>query len=247
DGRGIGVQNGRERPGETRLHGGAGRFAIAQFLAHAFEDEHVGIHRHAEGENDAGNPWQGQCGPQARHRQDTHDNDEIEPQRNRRNEAREAIVYQQKHDNQAASQYCCTHPFNDRITAERRSNGTVFHNRDWRREGSLTQHDRQVTGFFRGETPRNTCLASRNRLLNNRRREDGVIEHDGHRLAHVLASDALEDLLATAIEPHEHVILPTALVWYGARVGQHVATHGSPALDKERPGVNELTSPWVFL
>src|SRR5215475_426150 len=48
-----------------------------------------------------------------RDRQDTHDNDEIEPQSNRRNETREAIVYQQKHDNQAASQYCCTHPFND--------------------------------------------------------------------------------------------------------------------------------------
>jgi hypothetical protein len=47
------------------LDGAAGFFAVAQFLADALEDQHVGIDRHAHGQHDAGDARQRQRGADA--------------------------------------------------------------------------------------------------------------------------------------------------------------------------------------
>src|SRR5262245_57568903 len=47
----VRVQDGAEGAVVTGLDGGAHRLAAAQFFANTLEDEHVGVHRHTDGEN----------------------------------------------------------------------------------------------------------------------------------------------------------------------------------------------------
>src|SRR5580658_2495373 len=58
--RDVGIGNGRESLLEAGADGGLWRDALAQLLADALVDQHVGIHRHADGEDDAGDARQRQ-------------------------------------------------------------------------------------------------------------------------------------------------------------------------------------------
>src|SRR4029077_8470951 len=49
----VRVDDGQKCLVETRLNGRPGGFSVAQFLADAFEDQHVGIDAHADGQNHA--------------------------------------------------------------------------------------------------------------------------------------------------------------------------------------------------
>jgi hypothetical protein len=58
-------------------------------VANAFVDQHVGVHRHAHGEHDAGNPRQRQR--RAEQRQDTHDHHDVDRHRGGRDDSENPV------------------------------------------------------------------------------------------------------------------------------------------------------------
>jgi hypothetical protein len=58
----IAVDDGGQGLLVAQPHAGAEIDALAEFLADALVDQHIGVHRHAEGEDDAGDAGQGQRG-----------------------------------------------------------------------------------------------------------------------------------------------------------------------------------------
>ena len=58
DGGHVRVDDGQEGFVEAGSHGGRGGLAVAQFFADAFEDQNVGVHAHADGQDDAGDARQ---------------------------------------------------------------------------------------------------------------------------------------------------------------------------------------------
>src|SRR6516165_7970626 len=55
----VSVDDGKKSFVETSLDGSGRRLAIAKFLADAFEDQHVGINAHTDGQDDTGDAGQG--------------------------------------------------------------------------------------------------------------------------------------------------------------------------------------------
>jgi hypothetical protein len=66
DGGGIGVKDGGEGAVETGFHRRHNSLTDAQLLADAFEDQHVGVYCHADGQQDTGDARQRERGPKVR-------------------------------------------------------------------------------------------------------------------------------------------------------------------------------------
>ncbi len=69
---------------------GQRRVAVAQLLADSLVDQHVGVHRHADGQRDAGKARQGQRGAEQRHHRDHHQ--QVEQQREVGDDAEHLVV-----------------------------------------------------------------------------------------------------------------------------------------------------------
>ena len=62
----MGINNGHEGFVKASVHSGARRLAIAKLFTDAFEHQDVGIHAHADGEDDTGDAGQRQHGAEER-------------------------------------------------------------------------------------------------------------------------------------------------------------------------------------
>ena len=56
----VGVHDGRNRVAEALVNGRARRAPGGELLSYSFEDEDVGVHGHPDGEDQPGDPGQGQ-------------------------------------------------------------------------------------------------------------------------------------------------------------------------------------------
>ena len=65
DGGDVRINDGDPGVGKALIDGRRGRLAGANLLADALEDQHIRVHAHADGENDAGDARQGQGERQA--------------------------------------------------------------------------------------------------------------------------------------------------------------------------------------
>jgi hypothetical protein len=84
------IEDGSESPFITGRQGAAQRFAFGRFLANSLENQHVGIHRHADREDNTGDARQGQGRPNGAH--DSKQNDNVGHQREVCDQPRKEVV-----------------------------------------------------------------------------------------------------------------------------------------------------------
>ena len=94
----IRVENRAERLAVGPLDGGTEGFASLQLLAETLVEEHVGIHRQADGQDDAGDTGEGE--DEVPHRHHPEEQDDIDEQADEGNETREAVVEEDEEHHQ---------------------------------------------------------------------------------------------------------------------------------------------------
>src|SRR6267154_754115 len=146
DSRYVRIDNGQKSFVETRIYSRSGRLAIAQFFADAFEDQHVGVNAHADGEDDAGNPWQRQNS--ARQRHERQQNHQVQQQRHDGVGAGKPVVKNHEQHDHDQAECRSLHTVANGIRAERRPNSALFQILDGSRQRTSAQHQRQVMRRF---------------------------------------------------------------------------------------------------
>ena len=90
NGRDVGIHNGLYCACITVFDSCPHCFARAQFFANTFENEHVGVHGHTNGQDNTCNAWQRECALESR--ENGHDKDQVEHKGNIGNKARKTVV-----------------------------------------------------------------------------------------------------------------------------------------------------------
>ena len=96
--RDVRIENRAEGAGVTGGDGAAQRFALGQFLADALVNQHVRVHRHADGEHHARDARQRERRADGAHHPEQ--DDDVGDQRDVRHDAREQIINQHERGNQ---------------------------------------------------------------------------------------------------------------------------------------------------
>src|SRR5439155_25279665 len=86
----VRVNDRQQRLIVSSIHGKTNRLALPEFLTDAFKNQHIGIHTHPDRQNDPGNARQGQGRIQPR--QDADETDQIQGQREVRNQTGEQVI-----------------------------------------------------------------------------------------------------------------------------------------------------------
>eukprot|EP01022_Parablepharisma_sp_SALTPOND_P017185 TRINITY_DN2694_c0_g2_i1.p1 TRINITY_DN2694_c0_g2~~TRINITY_DN2694_c0_g2_i1.p1 ORF type:complete len:1604 (-),score=291.28 TRINITY_DN2694_c0_g2_i1:31015-35826(-) len=199
------IENGQRGAGVALIHGGAGGKSLAQLLAYALVDQHVGVHGHTEGEDDTRNTWQGKrC---AKSGQASQNQEDVERQNGIRHHAGEAIVDDHKDDHEHAADERGVDALIDGLLTEGRTNRPLL--QDVHRCGQCAgaQHDGQVVSFFSSKGAGDGGAAAGDTLLDDRRGVDLAVQHDGHAFLCVFASETLEQTGAAAIKGEHDVRL----------------------------------------
>src|SRR5882757_9349595 len=95
----VGVGDGEEGALVAGVHRRMRRQAQTQFLADTFVDQHVGVHRHAQGQHHAGDAGHGQRGLEDRQHRDQ--DDHVEQQGYVGEQAEHGVVHRHEHHHQA--------------------------------------------------------------------------------------------------------------------------------------------------
>src|ERR1035438_4666749 len=231
----VGVDNGPPRLAEAVVDGGNHALAGAQFLADAFENQHIGIHRHTDGQNDSGDTGQGQDSMEVRHcrQQDN----SIERQRQHRVDARALIVDQHDGDHGHQSGEAGDDAGVNVIGAQRRSDGALLVINHARRQRTGTQVAREIDAFFftaqTGDASRVLDLG-----LNGGHADDLVVQNDCQFVADVGFGVTAET--AAAILGEAEIGFPLAeLILAGTRVA-HLAAGDDRGLRHQEPLLSVL-------
>ena len=80
----------------------------------------------------------------------------------------------------------------DRVGAEVGADGALLDDGERRRQRAGAQQQGQLVGLLRGEVAGDDAAAAEDRLADDRRADHLVVEHDGERLADVLAGGGAE-------------------------------------------------------
>ena len=160
-----------------------------EFLADALEDQHVGVHGHADGQDDAGDAGQGQGGVEIGH--DAHQDQHVQQQGQHRVDAGGPVVDQhEQHDQQQAAEGG-HQPLADGIGAQRGADGPFLDVFQRRRQGARAQHQDDVVHLVDGEAAVDDAVAGDD-VLDGGHALDAVVEDDGERLADVGGGEPLE-------------------------------------------------------
>jgi hypothetical protein len=210
-------------------------------LAHPLEHQHVGVHGHADGEHEPGDPGQGQGGPQCQ--QHGERQQPVGQQRHRGQAAEQPIVGDHVQHGQGRADHRGLRAGPDGGLTQGRAHGALLDHldRDGQRSGADEQG--QVLGLAVGEVAGDHCQAATDPLLAGDRRvdlgagDDLAVEHDGHppgrvpgRLAGGLAGQLGPAAAAVALEVDGD--LPAGLelgIELGAGVADGLAGQGGRA------------------
>ena len=169
---------------------------LAEFLANAFVNQHVCVHRHADGEHHTRDTRQGERRADGTH--DAHQNDDVRDQRDVRHNAREQIIAQHEAGNQNHADNGRANAAANRVFAERRVNIAGI-NKNQRRAQRILEDIGQFLSCLDGEISRDLNITGFNRRLNDRRGIQLAVQHDGHPLADVIARH-----FAKSFRAHRH-------------------------------------------
>ncbi len=185
DGGQVRVDDGQVGPLETGPDSLHGPQAEGEFLADALEDEHVGVHGHADGQHNARDARQGQCGPERGHA--AHEQGQGAQEHSVGEHPGPAVAQgHDDHDRQRADEGG-EDAAGDGSLPEGGAHRALFEHVDGRGEGAGTQGDGEVLRLFRGELAADAGRAPGDFFLNLGRAVDGAVNHDGQPLADVFA------------------------------------------------------------
>ena len=220
----VGVQDGAVGAGEAAVERGYEGLACAALVADALVDQHVGVHRHAHREHDAGNAGQrqrctevGHCG---------YDHGQVDDQRGDGEQAEQAVAeHQEGGDTDEAGDDGALARF-DRIAAERGTDRALLQDRQFRGQRAGAQLVGEQGRVLQGEArAADLAAAAEDRLVDDRRRDDLVVEHDRKRLAHVPVGESPELAGAGGVEGEVNDRPAGARTEGGLGVRQLVAAH----------------------
>ena len=138
------VAKARWKPRSTAdAHG----LAELQLLADALEDQHVGVDRHADGQDHAGDAGQRERGLEGADRAEQED--DVEDQGDDGVDARALVVDEHEDDDQDQPDHAGPQPADDRVAPERRADRPLLEVGDRGRQRAGAQHQRQVLGALR--------------------------------------------------------------------------------------------------
>ena len=201
----MGVDDGPEGLVIAPVDPGLQGLARLKLLPHALIDEHVGVHRHAHGQDDAGDARQRQGG--AQQRQGPQQEDDVDDQGVIGHQAGEAVVEDHEDHHQDGAQDAGGESLLDGVGPQGGAHGDVLDDLDGGRQGPGPQHDGQVMGFFRGVGAGDLGLAAADALLDHRGGAHHPVQDDGHAALDVLAGDLGELLGPPAVEVHGDIRL----------------------------------------
>ncbi len=111
----------------------------------------------------------------------------------------------------------------DRVGAERRADGALLDDGELRGQRARAQLDREIVGALDREVARDLPRAAEDRLADDGRRDDLVVEHDGERLVDVILGEGAELARARLIEAEGDDRLVGLMVEAGLRIDEVVA------------------------
>lgn len=213
----VGVGDGAERVAEAFPQGGAQALDLAGrvLLPGSFEDEDVGVHGHADREDEPGEARQGEGGAQCG--QGGVREESVAGQGDGREAAEEAV-----HDGDEECGKCCADDGGpgagpDGFGAEGGADGALFDGLDGYGEGAAVDEQGQFAGLFGGEVPGDLrgsagdAGAAGHARVDLWRRDDLVVEDDrdaaggvAGRGARGLPGQAAPQVLALALEVNGH-------------------------------------------
>ncbi len=140
--RDVRVDDGREGPAEPRVERLQDRAAGMRLLTDALVDQHVGVDRDADGENDARNTGQRQRRPEQHH--ESEDQQDVHAERDIGENAEHAIGDEHVAEHQDAGHIGGALAGVDRVLAEAGPDGSLFHDGQLGRQGAGAQQHRKV-------------------------------------------------------------------------------------------------------
>ena len=165
----VAVNNGGKTPGKAALQCTIQRFAVFQLFLDALCSDNIGVHAHADRQNDTGNTGQSQ-GKAFKHREVAGD----ECQRCRHltcqcdagNKARQTVQHRHEHHDESKGNDACQHHGSEAILAQTGADSGIAVHRQRKGQSTgidLTRHlDDSVLGEGVGYGAGDDCLAVRN-------------------------------------------------------------------------------------
>ena len=187
-----------QRPVVAGVDGADDAAPDPRLLADALEDQHIGVHRHADGEHDAGDARQGERRLQQRERAE--DQRHVEHERHIRHHAEQAVGQPHEHEHRHHADDARGLAGVDRILAEARPDGALLQIDQRGRQRAGAQQQRQVLRLRHGERAGDDAAAAQDRLADHRRADHLIVEHHRQRPADMIAGGAPELARAHRVE-----------------------------------------------
>ena len=237
----VGVHDGREGLAEAALVGADQVLAEGDLLAHALEDQDVRVHRHADGEHDAGEAGQRHGGADAGH--DAQDDDDVHRERGDGDDAAGGVEGDHERGHRGRANDGGAHAAGDGVRGERGPDLILLLDLE-RHAERIVEHVGEVDGLALGEGAGDLGAAAVDLLADGRGGVELAVEHDGEaaQTAGALAfvGDGLGDvgeLLAAGVGELEDDAEAAELIHGRIGIGHALAGHLGAALDVEFLGV----------
>ena len=215
----IGHDRGRDDVGDVGVENGAERLAVAgldrvdqpspaaDFLADSLVDQHVGVDRRADGQDEAGDARQGQRGVEQRHGRE--DQEAVHDQGDRRIDAEPSVGDEHEDDDAERPDEAGDHALVNRILAELGADGPLLDHVQFDRQLARGKRDREVVRALDREIAADLGASAQDRLIDVGRGQDLVIEDDRERLVDILLGHSPETPGAGRVERDSTVGRPS--------------------------------------
>src|SRR5258708_3487795 len=211
---------------EALIHSRRRRLAVAQLFANTLEDQHIGIHAHADGQNHSGDPRQSQNSFEVAN--EPKQNDQVKNQRHISIDTGSTVVNQHEDQHSHHSDDGSTDTRTYRIRPQRRPDRTLFQIFHARRQRARTQDHGQVLGLLLGHVAPADFAAVADRLLDVGNLLHFIVEYHAQPVIYVGGSEVIEALSTFSGEGEAYTGL-TVLVAVGLGVAQiFAADRGDP-------------------
>ncbi len=173
-------------------------FARPPFLLDALEGENVGVHRHTDREQESGDT--GKTERDGNLFVQRHGEDAIGDQAEISDQAGPAVEQNHKQDHQRDADEAGVHREIERLLAEGRPDGFLFHDLDRDRQRAGVELADQGFSLLQGEIAGNLGRAAQDGFVDHRQRCRLFIQEDRQRFADVSLGNLAEERRALAVE-----------------------------------------------
>src|SRR3989344_5483751 len=202
DGGGVRIPNGRPGAAKAFRERGAAAEALSAFVIHPFENEDVGVHGHADGQDESREAGQGQGdGDELENRERERD---VHHERDGGENAQTAVVDDHEQDHEQCARDAGHYSLLHRVRAQARAYGQLVDEPDGSRQGARVEALDHLLRFIQGN-PGYDRLAAGYLLLYHRDADDLVVQEYRQSLADVLFGQLFENTAALLVEGELHL------------------------------------------